>query len=198
MRYKMWLQVGIVLALVLVLTQCSTDRELFEITIIPSSQTVSVGQTVQFKAMGNFTRSPAAEDITNQVTWSSTVVSVATIDATGLATGMGDGTTTIVATSTAGRRGTAITAQATLNVGATSLLGVVKSGTGTGTITSVPAGINCGATCGALFTNGTSVSLTATADTGSAFGTWSGCDVVAGNVCTVVISNDRIVTATFN
>ena len=53
-------------------------------------------------------------------------------------------------------------------------LTVVKAGTGSGTVTSSPAGITCGSTCSALFASGTSVTLTATADSGSTFAGWSG------------------------
>lgn len=191
--------VCILLAFLVVLTQCSTDRDLNVIDIIPSNQALSAsGETAQFKAVGHFTRSPTTEDITNQVTWSSSDVSVASIDATGLATAGVNGTTTIVASSTAGRHGATTTAQATLSVGATLLVTVTKLGAGTGTVTSTPAGITCGATCGALFANGTSVNLTATADNGSTFGNWSGCDLLAGNVCTVVMNDNRTVTVTFN
>ena len=49
-----------------------------------------------------------------------------------------------------------------------------KAGTGTGTITSSPAGINCGADCSESYNSGTSVSLTATPAVGSTFTGWSG------------------------
>jgi len=45
-------------------------------------------------------------------------------------------------------------------------LTVVK--TGNGTVTSSPAGINCGTTCSASFARNTTVTLTATPDAGSA------------------------------
>ena len=53
-------------------------------------------------------------------------------------------------------------------------LTVVKSGGGSGTVTSNPAGINCGSDCSASFTNGTSVTLTATPASGSTFAGWEG------------------------
>src|SRR5438128_9762179 len=53
-------------------------------------------------------------------------------------------------------------------------LSVTKAGAGTGTVTSTPAGISCGPTCSAQFTNGASVSLAAVASTGSSFTGWSG------------------------
>ena len=40
-------------------------------------------------------------------------------------------------------------------------LTVAKAGTGTGTVTSSPAGISCGGTCSASYASGTAVTLTA-------------------------------------
>ena len=78
-------------------------------------------------------------------------------------------------------------------------LSVKKAGTGTGTIASVPAGINCGADCGEQFAKGTEVTLTATALPKSTFVRWTGC--VAGSkspeVCKVTMNTNKVVTATF-
>src|SRR5207302_7004712 len=57
-------------------------------------------------------------------------------------------------------------------------LSVGTAGTGSGTVTSNPAGITCGATCSASYTSGTTVTLTASAAGGSTFSGWSGCDTV--------------------
>src|SRR5439155_9622629 len=43
---------------------------------------------------------------------------------------------------------------------------------GAGTVTSSPAGIDCGSTCAHSFTYGTTVTLTATAAAGSSFAGW--------------------------
>src|SRR5262249_16715386 len=53
-------------------------------------------------------------------------------------------------------------------------LTVGKSGSGSGTVTSSPAAINCGATCSTQFTPGQVFALTATPFAGSVFGGWSG------------------------
>ena len=53
-------------------------------------------------------------------------------------------------------------------------LTVAKAGTGSGTVTSSPAGINCGATCSASFPAATVVTLTAAPAAGSTFAGWSG------------------------
>ena len=83
---------------------------------------------------------------------------------------------------------------ATFNAPPQHRLTVSKSGSGSGTVTSSPAGINCGSTCSALFDEGTSVTLTATADQ---FSGWTGCDSVSGNRCTVDVTADKGVSATF-
>jgi Divergent InlB B-repeat domain len=73
-----------------------------------------------------------------------------------------------------------------------------RSGLGTGTITSSPAGINCGADCSEGYVIGTVVTLTATPAVGSVFMGWTGCDAVSGSQCTVVAMNSvRSVTAHF-
>ena len=72
-----------------------------------------------------------------------------------------------------------------LDISTSSDLFVGKSGAGSGTVTSVPAAIDCGATCTSTFTSGTSVVLTATPSAGSRFALWQGCDSVSGNQCTV-------------
>ncbi len=59
------------------------------------------------------------------------------------------------------------------------LLKVEKSGTGGGTVTSSPSGINCGATCEASFAEGGVVTLTGAANTGSKAVVWTGCGEVA-------------------
>jgi hypothetical protein len=51
---------------------------------------------------------------------------------------------------------------------------VTRTGNGSGTVTSNPAGIDCGADCTEVYINGMEVTLTATPDAGSVFGGWSG------------------------
>ncbi|HEU4384319.1 MAG TPA: hypothetical protein VFR85_12580 [Anaeromyxobacteraceae bacterium] len=76
-------------------------------------------------------------------------------------------------------------------------LAVAKSGTGTGTVTGGGGAITCGATCSASFDSGTPVMLTAVADANSTFGGWTGCDTWTGATCSVTMSGNRTVTATF-
>src|SRR6266850_2376361 len=76
-------------------------------------------------------------------------------------------------------------------------LTVNKSGPGTGTVSSAPAGISCGATCSASFSSGTTVTLTAAPNTGSTFTGWSGSSCTGTGTCTVTMTAARSVTAAF-
>ena len=76
-------------------------------------------------------------------------------------------------------------------------LSLSKSGTGSGTIASSPAGIDCGATCTASYDFGTDVTLTAVAAGGSAFIGWNGACSGTG-VCQVSISGATSVGAVFD
>jgi hypothetical protein len=68
---------------------------------------------------------------------------------------------------------------------------------GSGTITSSPAGIDCGSTCTGTFDYASQVTLTATPASGYAFRSWSGCTSGSGNQCTVSMSADTTVSARF-
>ncbi len=70
------------------------------------------------------------------------------------------------------------------------------SRTGTGTVTSSPAGISCGSDCGENFQQGSVVTLTATPGSGFIFQGWGG-DCTGTASCLVTMSADRAVTATF-
>lgn len=75
-------------------------------------------------------------------------------------------------------------------------LTVTRSGVGTGTVTSVPVGIDCGLDCSEAFPAGTEVSLTASPDPGSTFAGW-GQDCSGTSSCVVTMDAARAVTATF-
>lgn len=77
-------------------------------------------------------------------------------------------------------------------------LAVTRGGSGTGTVTSSPLGIDCGATCSASFDQGSAVTLTAAPASGSRFGSWSGCTATSmPNVCQVTLDTSKAVTANF-
>lgn len=77
-------------------------------------------------------------------------------------------------------------------------LTVTPTGAGVGTVTSVPTGINCGATCSANYDHGTSVTLSATPAPGSDFAGWTGEGCTGTGVCVVSITQARSVTARFD
>src|SRR5262249_51797083 len=85
-----------------------------------------------------------------------------------------------------------------INIGAAIYsLTVNKNGTGSGTVTSSLAGINCGTSCTASFSSGSQVTLTAVGDPGATFTGWSG--ACAGvDVCTLARDGAKNVTASFN
>ena len=76
-------------------------------------------------------------------------------------------------------------------------LSVEKAGSGSGTVASSPSGIDCGPTCSDVFPNGTVVTLTATAASGSTFTGWSGAACSGTGSCPVTMSAAESVTATF-
>lgn len=78
-----------------------------------------------------------------------------------------------------------------------STLTVTLAGTGTGVVTSVPAGINCPGTCAAPFAPASTVTLTAVANAGSTFSGWSGAGCSGTGTCVVTMSGAQAVTATF-
>jgi len=87
---------------------------------------------------------------------------------------------------------------ATFNlVSAGNTLTVVKSGTGTGTVTSSPAGIICGDDCSETYSKVTKVKLTAKADTSSIFSGWSGGGCSGTKTCSVKVDSAVTVTADF-
>ena len=76
-------------------------------------------------------------------------------------------------------------------------LTTTKAGTGNGTVTSSPGEINCGATCSAVYSSGTVVTLTAAAASDSAFAGWSGGGCSGTGTCMVTLNANTTVTATF-
>jgi hypothetical protein len=76
-------------------------------------------------------------------------------------------------------------------------LNVSKPGTGAGSVTSAPEGIDCGSACSASFDYNTSVTLTATAETGSTFAGWSGTCTGSLITCTILMEAAKTVTAIF-
>jgi hypothetical protein len=108
----------------------------------------------------------------------------------------GNGSTCIVTMSEAK------TVTATFNpfVVNTKQLTITTEGTGFGTVTSSPTGINCGpkTTCAGAFNQCTPVTLTATAAHGSSFVRWGGACSGNSSTCTTIVSTDKPVKAIFD
>lgn len=85
----------------------------------------------------------------------------------------------------------------TLRVGTLYPLSVAKEGSGSGTVTSSPSGIDCGDTCSVDFLSSKVVTLTARPDDGSVFLGWTGSGCSGTGTCVVAMNTGRSVTATF-
>jgi len=97
--------------------------------------------------------------------------------------------------------------QAPLSGSGVYTLSVTKTGAGSGTVTSVPAGISCGTDCSETYSPNTIVTLTAASDSGSVFAGWtvggawssSGGSACPGTgPCTVTMNSAQTVAASFN
>ena len=96
------------------------------------------------------------------------------------------------------RMNSEITVTATFNlIGSSHELNVGKSGSGSGTVTSNPAGITCGSDCTESYPEGQSVILAAATDPGSVFTGWSGGGCSGTGTCQIILGGDVTVTASF-
>jgi hypothetical protein len=102
----------------------------------------------------------------------------------------------VAATNSAGTSSTA-QSNGSIAVAAIRTVSILKEGNGSGTVTSSPAGIDCGLACAATFDEGTSVTLTAVPDPGSEFTGWSGGDCSGTGTCTLTLRADANVIADF-
>jgi DNA-binding beta-propeller fold protein YncE len=88
--------------------------------------------------------------------------------------------------------------KAAFNALPTFLLSVERAGTGVGTVTSEPSGIECEATCSHTFWEGEKVELNEKPQAGSTFAGWSGGGCSGTGACQVTTNADTNVTATFS
>jgi O-glycosyl hydrolase len=84
---------------------------LTSIAVTPPNPTVAVGTAQQFTATGTYSDA-SAQDLTNQVTWTSSNMTRATISSAGLATGVSAGATTVSAAFGGSTGSTVLTVQA--------------------------------------------------------------------------------------
>lgn len=195
------------------LASCARSQKLTSINILPGNGTfanVDPTLSVNYKAYGTYIHPPQTLDITNQVTWQTDTPQVVQFTAPGVVSpNTNCGIAQIYATMHNSSNDivsnlVSITVDGPAALGcpqgsATFNLSVDVTGGANGTITSSPAGINCGSTCTAPFPADSSVSLTPTPITGHSFGGWtSGCTSVTGTTCTVTLDTNITVTASFN
>ncbi len=167
--------------------------------IVPRTLTVAKAGT----GAGTVTSAPAGIDCgavctQDYDTGASVTLTAAPTAATSTFTGFTGCATTPTATTCTVTMDAAKTVTATFTL-IPRLLTVAKAGTGTGTVTSVPAGISCGTDCTEPYGHGTSVTLTAvpTAGTSTFTGfTGAGC-TGTGTTCTVTMDAAKTATATF-
>ena len=160
-----------------------------------------VGQPVTLAASAT---DAAGQPVTARTpVWTSDNPTVATVDSlSGVVTPRAPGRATI--TATVGGRSATVTVNVVLAPAPVTI--TVAGGLGSGTVTSLPAGINCQVvagvatgTCSFTFASDAAVTLTATPTTGSSFATWGGDCATAGTVltCQITPSVPRSATVTF-
>lgn len=212
---RKWFSIAaLVAAAFLELPSCGFNQHLVSIEIQPSGGATfgaaDPSLFVDFTATGTYEHPPATKDLTNQVTWKSDTPQVATVTSGGVVSpNTNCGSANVFATFydspnlvTSNAAHIVVDGPASLGctpAGSPPVLTVNFGGTGTGTVTSSPAGIDCSYnnTCSAPFTAGTLITLTGTPTGSSTSVTWSGCSSPSGNVCSLVLESSTTVTATF-
>jgi hypothetical protein len=214
---RKWFSIAALVAaatLILNFSGCARNQHLVSIQVEPSAGgtffSVDPSAFFDFKAFGTYVHPPHTADITDQVTWQTDNPQVIQVTSKGvvspsLGCGFGnvfatfkDGSNLVVSNSAH----IIVDGPASLGCpqgGGTHNLSVNVTGGANGVITSAPAGINCGTTCSAAFSAGSSVALTAAPNAGHSFGGWGvGCTSVIGATCNVTINTDVTVSAIFN
>ncbi|MBL0172906.1 MAG: Ig-like domain-containing protein [Gemmatimonadaceae bacterium] len=185
-------------------TEVSQPVTLFEI----ASVTVAPTGTVSLIVGGTTTVTPSVKDSRGQVVtgravgWSTDAPTVATVDGNGKVTAIGAGQARITAT-LGSLSGSTLVQVVRPPV---SLVISPTTGSGTGVVRSVPAGIDCrivagtvSGACAVDFAADLQVTLTSVADAGQQFGSWGGACVGSsvGASCTLTMAQARTASAQF-
>jgi uncharacterized protein YjdB len=167
--------ISVVLPLVLIsITGCgsaitttsTTPKSLSSISVAPSNPSVAVNATEQFTATGNYSDGSTA-NLSSSVTWASSNQSVATVSATGVATGVAAGSTAITATMSG------VTGSTTLTVTASAV--TLTSIAVSPATASISAGATQQFTATATYSNGSTGNVTTSA-------TWTSSNTTAATV----------------
>jgi len=205
------------LSCLLAALSCARDQQLVSITVKPDTENFGAADpslNVQLRALGTYIHPAVTKDITDQVTWATNTPNMVTVNTTGLIApaGFACGNTLISATVTtnhsSGDRpssGALVTGYMTANVACLSSTGPILTvnflGTGTGNVTSFPAGLSCASTavtCSAGFVSGTPITLTATPTGTSTSVTWGNCPAPSALVCNIPsLTTSTAISATF-
>lgn len=194
---------------------CMHERKLVGIAISPVGfdfPTPDSRAQGVFTALGTYIHPPDTRDITDKVTWKTDVPQLLQISGGIVSPQPGNVCGIADVSASLNEGGNLIIGYATVTVedptnplcpGGSPTKGVVTvalAGAGAGTATSSPSGINCPSqSCGAQFTVGDTIVLTATPGVNSTFGSWTGCDETNGTTCSVVVTQGSIgLTVTFN
>ena len=196
---------------------CARDQELTGIQIQPNGGiTFGIADpslSANFKAFGTYVHPPQTKDITDQVSWQSSIPLLATVTSAGVVspTGKGCGLGTLFAQMH--QNGNDVvsnsvpvtingpTSEGCIPAGGTTLTVTFAGTSELGQVTSSPGGISCTgpSPCSASFSSGTAVTLTEAPVNGSTFAGWSSnCAVLSPTTCTVSVNSSITVTATFN
>jgi hypothetical protein len=190
------------------------------LNIIPGAVNATGGGVItQLLAIGNLTGNGAVQNLTNNVTWISSNTQDVTVSPTGLTTtvfnpafGTGYGSDiTAIGVTTSGSvitstiLETVVSSTTTAPVVVPPILTVFLAGAGTGSVTTTNGTApllacgNGGAVCNQSFAVGSAVTLTETPAPGSTFINWSAnCTKSTPTSCTITVTNDVTVSATFN
>nr|WP_257721541.1 Ig-like domain-containing protein [Vibrio alginolyticus] len=162
-----------------------TDTVVTELQVTPTTDTIPIGLEKSFTARAFFSDSSSL-DVTNNpaISWTSGNDAIATVSATGVATGMGDGETQIIASGSA--NGTNFDASATLTV----TDAIVASLEVTPAMASLPVGLTQALEAIVTLSDG----KTSQNVTDNAAVTWASSDPTVATVSTGLESNNGIVT----
>jgi hypothetical protein len=193
------------------LSSCAHNQHLTSIQVQPSAGgtffSADLTAFFQFKAFGTYVHPPHTADLTDQVDWQTDNPEVVQVTSSGVVSPSGGcGLGNVFATFKDGSN-LVVSNSSPVTVDGPASAGCPQSGatnnltvglTGTGTVTSSPAGITCGTVCSARFATGTPVTLTAVPTLPATSVTWGNCDTSSATTCSVTLQVDRVVTAAFN
>nr|QOV09079.1 hypothetical protein HULAa30F3_00034 [uncultured Dehalococcoidia bacterium] len=162
-----------------------TPPTLVSVNITTAAPTVAAGLTVQLNLTGYYSNNTSGNlTASGQTTWSSLSPSIATVSATGLVTGVTPGTAVIRANNLGNQSNVTVTVTAPVQIGTTVTPATPK----------ITAGNTQQFTANAVYSNGTTVAVTATTWTSSANATAT---VNSVGLATGVAAGTATISATY-